>query len=194
MLERYFHASTSAIVARGYPIGDHTQTHAPMSRLSMRDQQSELLQDTAAIGDFGAPFPRLFRPPYGLWNATTLKLLKRYRMLMVLWTVDTSDYQSPGVEAIVDSAVRGRPTGRDHPHARRGRQPFARPWLRSRSSSASCAGGVTGWSPSRGCCSTTRRRPSSRWRRCTGCGGLRSAGQVEGPGSRRAAPDGLPGY
>jgi len=111
VLERYFHASTRAIVARGYPIGDHTQSHAPMSRLSMRDQQSELLNDTAAIGGLGAPFPRLFRPPYGLWNAITLKLLKRYRMLMVLWTVDTADYQSPGVKAIVDSAVRGARPG-----------------------------------------------------------------------------------
>ncbi|MEO8967526.1 MAG: polysaccharide deacetylase family protein [Solirubrobacteraceae bacterium] len=111
VLEHYFHVSTSAIVTRGYPIGDHTESHAPMSRLSMRDQQSELLQDTAAIGDFGAPFPRLFRPPYGLWNATTLKLLKRYRMLMVLWTVDTSDYQAPGVQAIVESAVRGARPG-----------------------------------------------------------------------------------
>ncbi len=111
VLERYFHASTSAIVSRGYPIGDHTESHAPMSRLSMRDQQRELLQDTAAIGDFGAPFPRLFRPPYGLWNPTTLKLLKRYRMLMVLWTVDTSDYESPGVQAIIDSAVRGARPG-----------------------------------------------------------------------------------
>ena len=48
-----------------------------MSQLSAKDQQSQLLQDTAAIGDYGAPFPRLFRPPYGLWNATTLTLLKR---------------------------------------------------------------------------------------------------------------------
>ena len=111
VLERYFHASTSAMVARGYPIGDHTQSHAPMSRLSMRGQQRQLLQDAAAIGDYGAPFPRLFRPPYGLWNATTLKLLKRDRMLMVLWTVDTSDYQAPGVQAIVGSAVRGARPG-----------------------------------------------------------------------------------
>ena len=48
---------------RGYPIGDHTQTHAPMSQLSRSDQQRQLLQQTAAIGDYGAPFPRLFRPP-----------------------------------------------------------------------------------------------------------------------------------
>lgn len=111
VLERYFNASTSAIVARGYPIGDHTESHAPMSRLSLRDQQRELLRDAAAIGDFGAPFPWLFRPPYGLWNATTLKLLRRYRMLMVLWTVDTADYRTPGVKAIVDAAVRGARSG-----------------------------------------------------------------------------------
>ncbi|MGB9185947.1 MAG: polysaccharide deacetylase family protein [Solirubrobacteraceae bacterium] len=111
VLERYFHASTAAIVARGYPIGDHTESHAPMSKLSSRDQLSQLLQDTAAIGDFGAPFPRLFRPPYGLWDATTLKLLKRYRMLMVLWSVDTADYQSPGVTTIVERALEGAKPG-----------------------------------------------------------------------------------
>jgi peptidoglycan/xylan/chitin deacetylase (PgdA/CDA1 family) len=111
VLEKYFHASTAQIVARGYPIGDHTQTHAPMSHLSPKLQQRQLLQETAAIGDFGAPFPRLFRPPYGLWNAATLALLKKYKMLMVLWTVDTNDYQVPGVEAIVDAAVNGAKPG-----------------------------------------------------------------------------------
>ena len=109
--ERYFHASTAAIVARGYPIGDHTESHEAMSRLSKKDQNSQLLQDTAAIGDYGAPFPRLFRPPFGLWDNTTLKLLKRYRMLMVLWSVDTSDYQEPGVGAIVDRALQGARPG-----------------------------------------------------------------------------------
>ena len=111
VLERYFHASTAEIVARGYPIGDHTEDHAPMSKLSMKLQQSQLLQQTAAIGDYGAPFPRMFRPPYGLWNSTTLALLKKYRMLMILWTVDTSDYQLPGVETIVDRALEGARPG-----------------------------------------------------------------------------------
>jgi peptidoglycan/xylan/chitin deacetylase (PgdA/CDA1 family) len=109
--ETYFHASTAQIVAHGYPIGDHTQTHAPMSHLSPKLQQSQLLEETAAIGDYGAPFPRLFRPPYGLWNSATLALLKKYKMLMVLWTVDTNDYQRPGVQAIVDAAVDGAKPG-----------------------------------------------------------------------------------
>jgi peptidoglycan/xylan/chitin deacetylase (PgdA/CDA1 family) len=111
VVEKYFHAGTSDIVARGYPIGDHTESHAPMSKLNAKAQQSQLLQETSVVGDYGAPFPRLFRPPYGLWNATTLKLLHRYRMLMVLWSVDTNDYREPGVDAIVDSAVSGARPG-----------------------------------------------------------------------------------
>jgi peptidoglycan/xylan/chitin deacetylase (PgdA/CDA1 family) len=103
--EGYFHASTSAIAAAGDVIGDHTESHAPMSRLSRREQRAEILQQTSAVGAYGAPFPRLFRPPYGMWNNTTLALLRKYRMLMVLWTVDTSDYRQPGVKAIVDAAV-----------------------------------------------------------------------------------------
>jgi peptidoglycan-N-acetylglucosamine deacetylase len=111
IMERYFHAATSAIVARGYPIGDHTELHAPMSELTRRQQQSELLQQADAIGDYGAPFPRLFRPPYGLWSGTTLSLLHKYRMLMVLWSVDTNDYLQPGVDVIVQRALAGAQPG-----------------------------------------------------------------------------------
>jgi peptidoglycan/xylan/chitin deacetylase (PgdA/CDA1 family) len=109
--EQYFHASTMEILAMGDAIGDHTETHAPMSKLSKRDQRAELLQATAAIGNWGAPFPRLFRPPYGDWNNATLKLLRNYGMLMVLWTVDTGDYRQPGVKAIVRAAVDGAKPG-----------------------------------------------------------------------------------
>jgi peptidoglycan/xylan/chitin deacetylase (PgdA/CDA1 family) len=111
VLERYFYASTAAIVADGDVVGDHTEVHAAMSRLSARRQQAQLLGDAAAIERQGARFPRLFRPPYGMWNATTLALLHRYRMLMVLWTVDTGDYRRPGVKAIVKAALAGARPG-----------------------------------------------------------------------------------
>jgi peptidoglycan/xylan/chitin deacetylase (PgdA/CDA1 family) len=82
-----------------------------MSELSRTNQRQEILEDASAIGRYGAPFPRLFRPPYGLWNDTTVALLRKYRMLMVLWTVDTNDYLKPGVPAIVDAAVDGARPG-----------------------------------------------------------------------------------
>jgi peptidoglycan-N-acetylglucosamine deacetylase len=111
VLERYFHGSTAAIVADGDAIGDHTEGHAAMSRLSVAGQRSQLLSDALAVQRRGAHFPRLFRPPYGLWNRTTLALLRRYRMLMVLWTVDTGDYRRPGVNAIVRTALDGARPG-----------------------------------------------------------------------------------
>jgi peptidoglycan-N-acetylglucosamine deacetylase len=103
--ERFFHASTSEIVAHGYPIGDHTQSHAPMSKLSPADQQTQLVQQISSMGAYGAGFPRMFRPPYGLFNSATLTLLHKYKMLMVLWTIDTSDYRQLGVSTIVNSVL-----------------------------------------------------------------------------------------
>lgn len=111
VMERYFHGSTSEIVRNGWTIGDHTFSHAPMSMLSPADQRRQVLAAARALMRYGARFPRLFRPPYGLWNATTLTLLHRYRMLMVLWTVDTGDYRRPGVRAIVNAALRGARPG-----------------------------------------------------------------------------------
>ena len=108
---QYFHAGTSKIVADGFPIGDHTLNHAAMSHLSPGDQKAQLLQQTAIIARYGAPFPRLFRPPYGDWDNDTLALLKKYKMLMVMWTVDTNDYLQPGVSAIVHAAVSGARPG-----------------------------------------------------------------------------------
>ena len=59
----------------------------------------------------GAPAPRLFRPPYGAFNHKTLAMLKRQGLLMVMWSVDTSDYARPGVPRIVASALNGAHPG-----------------------------------------------------------------------------------
>lgn len=109
--EHFFHTGTSEAVADGFPIGDHTFSHEPMATLRRAQQQSQLLNQIKAIKPYGALYPRLFRPPYGRWNSTTLSVLHRYRMLMVLWSVDTNDYRRPGVQAIVKAAVDGARPG-----------------------------------------------------------------------------------
>jgi peptidoglycan/xylan/chitin deacetylase (PgdA/CDA1 family) len=95
----------------GNEVGDHTQTHAPMSVLSAGAQHAQVVDAAAAIRAAGAPSPKLWRPPYGLFNSTTISILRSLRMLMVLWTVDTSDYARPGVSKIKYTALSGARPG-----------------------------------------------------------------------------------
>jgi peptidoglycan/xylan/chitin deacetylase (PgdA/CDA1 family) len=92
-------------VAAGMTVGDHTLDHPNLTQLSPADQQHQIAGDAAEIRSYGAPYPRLFRPPYGSYDQTTHALLARRRMLSVLWSVDSEDYTKPGVDAIVGNVV-----------------------------------------------------------------------------------------
>ncbi len=108
---RWFHGSAVRELHTGDVIGDHTETHPPMALLSSSAQQAQIVDQTEWVRKYGGPFPRLWRPPYGSYNATTLQILHRLHMLMVLWTVDTHDYLRPGVATIVRRALAGARPG-----------------------------------------------------------------------------------
>ena len=98
-------------VRAGFAIGDHTERHQNLPSLPSR-LQAKAVQDAALrIRSFGLPYPRLFRPPAGAFDAATLQVLRRHRMLAVLWTVDTEDFTRPGTRAIVQRAVDGARNG-----------------------------------------------------------------------------------
>jgi peptidoglycan/xylan/chitin deacetylase (PgdA/CDA1 family) len=90
----------------GLTVGDHTADHRNLAQLSAADQRSQIVDDATEIHSYGAPYPRLFRPPYGSYDQTTHTLLRRQRMLSVLWSVDSEDYTLPGTDAIVQNVVR----------------------------------------------------------------------------------------
>lgn len=93
----------------GVPIANHTVGHPNLTELSRDDQRAQIDDVAAELEGYGVPYPRLFRPPYGAQDATTLSLLGRRRTLSVLWSVDSQDYRRPGVDAIVRNVV-------DHAH------------------------------------------------------------------------------
>jgi peptidoglycan-N-acetylglucosamine deacetylase len=109
--ERYFSPGTQLELRSGDVIGNHTESHPMMATLSAHDQYEQLFEQAARIELLDGPRPRLFRPPYGSFNATTYKLLHKLRLLMVLWSTDTEDYRQPGVAAIVQNALAGSHPG-----------------------------------------------------------------------------------
>ncbi len=110
-MERYFASSTIRQLEDGYVVGDHTENHPMLAHLSAHDQREELFEQIARIELLGGQRPTLFRPPYGSFNATTIRELRALHLLMVLWSVDTNDYSRPGVETIVQRALAGAHPG-----------------------------------------------------------------------------------
>jgi peptidoglycan/xylan/chitin deacetylase (PgdA/CDA1 family) len=108
---RYFGASTVREIEDGDVIGDHTENHPMLAHLSAHDQYEELFEQIARVELLGGRRPTLFRPPYGSFDATTFRELKRLHLLMVLWSVDTDDYEQPGVQTIVQRALEGAQAG-----------------------------------------------------------------------------------
>lgn len=106
-----FHQALQRELQMGVAIGDHTEQHPMMTHLSAAGQQSQIVVQTQQLHRLGGAFPRLYRPPYGLYNAATLRILRRAGMLMVLWSTDTEDYTQPGVKAIVRAALAGAKPG-----------------------------------------------------------------------------------
>jgi peptidoglycan/xylan/chitin deacetylase (PgdA/CDA1 family) len=92
-------------VSAGHAIENHTVSHADMATLPRREQAREIDVQTKAIVAMGAPRPRFFRPPYNSRNAETLRLLRKRKMLMALWSVDPDDWARPGTKTIVQRVL-----------------------------------------------------------------------------------------
>lgn len=100
-----FPQTVQRLIDAGVPIDDHSIDHPNLAQLSEADQRAQIAGAAQTIENTGAPYPRLFRPPYGAYNQTTHDVLRRLRMLSVLWSVDSLDYTKPGVDQIVQNVV-----------------------------------------------------------------------------------------
>jgi peptidoglycan/xylan/chitin deacetylase (PgdA/CDA1 family) len=106
--ERYFtDAERAELRDPLFAVGDHTLEHRRLDRLTRAQQASEIDAEVALLRSADQPYPHLFRPPYGAYDAATLQLLRQRAMTMVLWSVDSEDYRRPGVAAIVAHVLAG---------------------------------------------------------------------------------------
>lgn len=89
---------TRDVVRRGHVLGSHTYSHANLSKLSFAAQRAELEQASQAFTDAGVPVPKLVRPPYGAFNASSRAL----GVPLILWNVDSEDWKNRDAKATTD--------------------------------------------------------------------------------------------
>jgi peptidoglycan/xylan/chitin deacetylase (PgdA/CDA1 family) len=95
----------------GFPIGNHTNSHPFMTRLSATKQHFELSNSRHVTEQLtGRRQLRVFRPPYGDWNATTLRVAHDAGFpTTLMW--DTTDLDTAGIRApgvLLHAAEQGR--------------------------------------------------------------------------------------
>jgi peptidoglycan/xylan/chitin deacetylase (PgdA/CDA1 family) len=102
-------AGWKMVVAAGYPIGNHTQSHATLTQLTPAQVTSEMVRGRRTIDLYsGAPSVNLMRPPGGAFNAPTARAIaKASYNTIVMWDVDTSDWQGASAATIKARAIRG---------------------------------------------------------------------------------------
>ncbi len=90
--------------AEGHTVGNHTYSHAWLTRLGAGQAQWEIANGVAGSG--------LFRPPYGARNAYIDRLACSLGYRTVLWTVDPSDYLCQPADVIANKVIgAARPGG-----------------------------------------------------------------------------------
>lgn len=112
----------------GYPIGDHTLTHPELPTLSLAGQEGEISgARRLAESITGRPMLRVFRPPYGAYDATTLAAAEEAGFpTVLLW--DTSDRDTSPLGTLPEMLAAGE-AGRAGSVVLLHCWPDATPWL-----------------------------------------------------------------
>ncbi len=97
-------------IAADFPVGNHTQHHAVLTRLD----RNAILDEVAGAQELITrtlgrdPLP-VFRPPDGALNATVMDAAQEMKLGVVTWDVDTRDWQrTTTAEDIINSALAAR--------------------------------------------------------------------------------------
>jgi len=96
---------------RAGALGDHTWTHPDLGFLAPAAVMRQIASTKRAIARATGRRVQLFRPPYGVHDATVDAAARRLGLVEVLWTVDSADSLGAGYARIARNMLRGMRPG-----------------------------------------------------------------------------------
>jgi peptidoglycan/xylan/chitin deacetylase (PgdA/CDA1 family) len=105
-------ALASEILGAGHAIGLHCHRHRNLLRLTPGQLRADLRRALAAIGEATGAAPRLYRPPYGIFNAAAFPTARKLGCEPVLWTHEGRDWRADvTAKTIADRVTKGLSAG-----------------------------------------------------------------------------------
>ncbi|WP_237416812.1 polysaccharide deacetylase family protein [Halobacillus halophilus] len=101
------------MVEEGHEIANHTYHHPSFTGISKQEIVKEIGFTAEVIKEITGEPPTLFRPPGGVYNDIIVDTASEegYMVVMWSWHQDTKDWQSPGVNRIVDTVLQHSKNG-----------------------------------------------------------------------------------
>lgn len=93
------------VIARGHEVGNHTYSHVCAKNLSEYGLAQELGKCEDALEDLCEYRPHLFRPPEGVLNAYVQHCSDKGDYSLILWSVDTCDWEIKNAEIIAERVL-----------------------------------------------------------------------------------------
>lgn len=94
-----------AIHDRGHEIGNHSDSHPHMTKLSADKMRQELKGLSDKLEAVTGQRPTLFRPPYGDYNNEVVTVSRAEGYEVVQWSVDSLDWKNKGVDDLIRRAT-----------------------------------------------------------------------------------------
>lgn len=92
------------IQKRGHSIQNHSLTHPHMKEMTEAEIRKEFTDSTAIFKSVLGITPTLFRPPFGEYNSTVLKVAgEQGYKYTVMWSIDTIDWAESSGGVTIDS-------------------------------------------------------------------------------------------
>lgn len=94
-----------AVFEAGHDLGNHSENHKNMSRLSNDEIHRELNEVSEKVKTLTGYEMNLFRPPYGDYDNHVITNAKDCGFFTIQWSVDSLDWKNYGVDSIVDTIL-----------------------------------------------------------------------------------------
>ena len=92
--------SVKALYDAGMEIGNHSNEHPHMAKLSEKQITDEIAACNEKVTSITGTEPKLFRCPYGEYNDQVIATVNGMGMLPIQWNVDSLDWKGIGAQEI----------------------------------------------------------------------------------------------
>lgn len=101
----YYPDAARDVIARGNEVGNHTFSHNHLQKMTESSLAREIERCEDVLEELCEYRPHLFRPPEGVTNGCVRHCSERGDYTMILWSIDTRDWEKKNAGAIVETVM-----------------------------------------------------------------------------------------